>query len=178
MTPPPGESLIDALSSFDGKRIDTLKAIAESFPVTPQLLIQLCELTQSEERKMQSASTWLLRRYHQAGAQLSPQQTAQLLQVLLQGSYWEARLHVLQMLDELCIPAELVEPLWTALIGQTCDQNKFIRAWAINGLVVLADQSEQYRDKALALLLQAEVDVAASVRARIRRIRKAFRWLR
>ncbi len=178
MTPPPGECLIDALSSFDGKRIDTLKAIAESFPVTPQLLIQLCELTQSQERKMQSASTWLLRRYHQAGAQLSPRQSAQLLQVLLQGSYWESQLQVLQMLDELCIPAEFVESLWTALIGKTCDQNKFIRAWTINGLVVLADQSEQYRDNALALLLQAAVDEAASVRARIRRIRKAFKWLR
>ncbi len=178
MTPPPGESLIDALSSFDGKRIDTLKAIAESFPVTPQLLIQLCELTQSEERKMQSASTWLLRRYHQAGAELSPQQTAQLLQVLLRDAYWEVRLHVLQLLGDLCIPPEFVAALWAALIKQIEDRNKLIRAWSYNGLALLAHHYESYRNEALSSLAHGEQDEAASVRARIRQIRKSFKWLR
>ena len=178
MTPPPGESLIEALGSFDGKRTETLEAITEVFPVTPQLLTQLCELTQSEERKLQSASTWLLRRYHQAGAELSPQQTAQLLQVLLQDSYWEARLHVLQLLGDLCIPPEFVEALWAELIKQIKDRNKLIRAWSYNGLALLAHHYESYRNEALSRLAHGEQDEAASVRARIRRIRKAFKWLR
>ena len=178
MTSPSGESLIEALSSFDGKRIDTLEAIAGAFPASPQLLTQLCELTQSEERRMQSASTWLLRRYHQARAELSPQQTAQLLQVLLRDAYWEARLHVLQLLGDLCIPPEFVAALWAALIKQIKDRNKLIRAWSYNGLALLAHHNERYRNEALSRLAHGEQDEAASVRARIRCLRQSLNWLR
>ena len=44
-------------------------------------------------------------------------------------------------------------------------------------LRALADQHPAYRDNVLNLLAAAEQDTAASVRARIRRTRKAFDWL-
>lgn len=168
--------LQEALAAFDGKHTDTLKTLAERCPASPDILQQLCDLMHSDEYKLQSAATWLLRRYQQAGADISDDQTATLCDVLLRDSYWEARLHVLQMMDDLFIPKGLVKKLWRTLGEGTRDGKKLIRAWSYHGVAALADQHPGYRDQALALMAEAERDEAASVRARIRRIRKALKW--
>ena len=118
----------------------------------------------------------MLRRYAGDGAALSQKQTEQALSVLTGGGHWEARLHVLQMMGDLTVPARQVEQLWPALIEQRKDANKFIRAWSYYGLAVVADRHPSYRGRALALLAAAEQEEAASVRARVRRTRAAFKW--
>ena len=170
------ERVAAAIAAYDGKRSDSLESIASQVDATPEVLQSLCELACSQESRSQNAASWLLRRYCQAGATLSPKQTEQLLSVLTRDCHWEARLHVLQMMGDLALPLALVEELWSTLIEQTKDDNKFIRAWSCHGLAVIADQHRPYRERALTLLAAGEHDEAASVRARIRRIRKAFKW--
>ena len=82
------------------------------------------------------------------------------------------------MMDTLIVPASLAQPLLEALTRMATGDNTFIRAWSAHGAAVLADQHPIYRDSALDLLAAAEQDEAPSVRARLRRTRKAFDWTR
>ncbi len=166
------------LDAFDGVHIDTLEAIAESLAPKPQAFDALCELARSDEGKMQSASTWLLKRLLEKGNRLSGEQTTALLNVLRRDGHWEAKLHVLQMLGDLAIGADASPELWAKLSEQTKDKNKLIRAWSYHGLAVIADQHSAYRARAVDWLADGEKDEAASVRARIRRLRKTLAWLR
>ena len=170
--------LLQALLDFDGKRVDPLEAVFAELPARPQLLRDLCELMGSGDAKTQIASTWLLRRYLEAGAALSAEETEMALSPLLRESAWQAKLHLLQALEKLTISCELAAELWQALRIGTEDENKFIRAWSYHGFAVLAEQHAGYRDEALALLAVGEGDAAASVRARIRGLRKRFKWTR
>ncbi len=165
-----------AIAEYDGKASDSLASIAAQVDPSAAVLQGLCDLVCSDEARIQSASTWLLRRYVSAGAILSQMQSERALTVLTRDCHWEARLHVLQMMGDLTLPSSRVEQLWSALIEQTTDVNKFIRAWSYHGLAVIADQHPPYRERALNLLAAAEQEAAASVRARIRRIRKTFKW--
>ncbi|MDE2952639.1 MAG: hypothetical protein OXT68_17960 [Chloroflexota bacterium] len=165
-----------AIAAYDGKGIDSLAPVAAGIAPSPAVLQALCDFVGSEDARVQSAASWLLRRYAGAGAILSQMQTEQALAVLTIASHWEARLHVLQMMGDLILPSKRVEQLWLALIEQSKDVNKFIRAWSYHGLAVIADQHPPYRGRALSLLAAAEGEEAASVRARIRRIRVTFKW--
>ncbi|MCY4020925.1 MAG: hypothetical protein OXG39_16040 [Chloroflexi bacterium] len=165
-----------AIAEHDGKGSEGLESIAAEIDPSTAVLQALCDFVGSGDGRVQSAASWLLRRYASAGAALSHRQTEQALNVLITGGHWEARLHVMQMMGDLTVPARRAEPLWSALIAQTKDANKFIRAWSYYGLAVIADQHLSYRGQALALLAAADQEDAASVRARVRRIRKAFKW--
>ncbi len=58
-----------------------------------------------------------------------------------------------------------------------CDENKFLRAWSYNGFHELARQHREYIDYAIEQIERGEADKAASVKARIRNIRKAMNKL-
>ena len=166
------------LDAFDGVHTNTLEKIAATLPCEPCILSDLCDLTLSGESKLQSASTWLLKRASERGVTFNDEQSRMLLEVLLRKSHWEAKLHILQMLDKLTIPAKAVQPLWTRLREMSVDVNKLIRAWSYHGIAALAEQHPKYRAEAVRWLEQGERDDAPSVRARIRRLRKTLVWLR
>ena len=166
------------LDKFDGVHINSLEVIAESLAPEPPVLDALCELALGDESKLQSASTWLLKRFLEQGARLNGKQTTALLNVLRGDGHWEAKLHILQMLGGLTIAADASHELWATLAARTKDNNKLIRAWSYHGLAVIADQHLAFRSKAIDWLAAGEEDEAASVRARIRRLRKAYAWLR
>ena len=167
-----------ALDAYDGVHTEALEKIAATLPSDKRILRGLCDLALHDESKLQSASTWLLKRFSERGVTFNNEQTRMLLDVLLRKSYWEAKLHVLQMLDNLTIPAEEVPPLWTRLREMSADVNKLIRAWSYHGIAALAEQHPSYRVEAMCWLKRGEGDEAASVRARIRRLRNTFGWLR
>ncbi len=166
------------LSVFDGVRTDTLEEIASTLDPEAAVLDSLCELALSEDLKLQSASTWLLKRYVEDGHKLNDEQSSGLLEVLVREGHWEAKLHILQMLDALTITATNAPILWSVLRGQTSAGNKLICAWSYHGLVVIADKHSAYRRPAKEWLERGEHHEAASVRTRIRRLRLAYAWLR
>ena len=171
------DALTQALLDFDGKSTAPLERFAAAYSADASLLAELCDFAAGDDRNVQAAATWLLKRFGAAGAQLSPGQSQTLLSLLLQDSGWLSRLHVLQMMDTLLVPSSLAEPLMDALAAQSAGANTFIRAWSVHGAAALADQQPAFRDRALDLLAAAEQDDAASVRARIRRTRQAFDWI-
>lgn len=72
------------------------------------------------------------------------------------------------------IPADRVEPLHRALGRLIRSRRAFIRAWAYNGLGVLAAADPGLRAEVDALFDAAEGSESASVRVRIRRAREAL----
>ena len=170
--------LREALNAFDGKHTDSLERIATRLPVDQALLDGLSELALDDDLKLQSAATWLLKRFAEAGVTLNDSQGARLLQVLKRDSHWEAKLHVLQMLDRLSVPQEERGTAMEQAVAQTEESNRLIRAWSYHGIAVVADGHQQYRLEAQTWLSHGETDEAASVRARIRRLRKKYIWLR
>lgn len=167
-----------AIAEYDGKHSDSLAAVAAGVSPSQEVLAALCDFVGGEDRRAQSAASWLLRRYVEAGAVLSPQESEQVLAALIECEHWQTRLHILQMMGHVTLPASRVETLWRALGEYRQDANKFLRAWSYYAAAVVADQHPRYRDRALGWLAAAERDEAASVRARVRRMRKAFAWAR
>ena len=162
------------LRGFDGKHTAGLDALAKT--LRPDDIDELCRLAVSDEAKLQIASTWLLKRLAERGHKLDAGQSAAVLMVLESGGHWQARLHALQMLESLSVGDDEAEALWTLLVIQLQTDKKFIRAWAYHGLAALADGQPRYRKRAATRLRRAQGE-AASVRARIRRLRKRYDWL-
>ena len=55
------------LNAFDGVHTDTLEEIAAMLPADRSTIEQLCELAAGDDRKLQTAATWLLKRFSEKG---------------------------------------------------------------------------------------------------------------
>lgn len=177
MSSPRSDALTRALLDFNGKSTEALERFAAGRQSDASLIADLCEFALSGDGNVQAAATWLLKRFGVTGADLTPGQSETLLRLLLQESSWVSRLHILQMMDTLVLPASLAAPLLEALAAQASGANTFIRAWSVHAAAALADQHPAYRDSVLDMIAAAELDPAPSVRARLRRTRQAFEWI-
>jgi len=170
-------SLATKLGTFDGKHTDTLETLTTQLHPTAPLLRELCEIARSDEVTLQTAATWLLKRFQENGVSFSSAQIDNCLALLDQVTYWEAKLHLLQMLPEFVISADWQNTLYDILKKCLKDDNKFVRAWSYNGLFKLAQQHPQLRTEVAELLVRGQQEEAASVRARIRNIIKTSQWV-
>ena len=177
MISPWSDALMRALLDFNGKSTQALERFAAAQQLEASLVADLCDFAGGDDRNLQAAATWLLKRFGVTGAELSPGQTETLLRLLLRETGWLPRLHVLQMMDTLVVPSSLASSLMEALATQASGANTFIRAWSVHAAAALADQHPAYRHRFLDLLARAEQDAKPSVRARIRRTREAFDWI-
>lgn len=179
MTPPrvvETMDLIAELSAFDGKHVDTLQSLADRLDSTAANVRQLLAIAASDEVKLQTAATWVLKRLQENGGSYTAAQTKKLLDLLGQAAHWEVKLHLLQMLPQLTIPASHKDTLFYNLSRLLEHDNKFVRAWAYNGLAKLATQHSAYRSEVAEWLNSAQQDEAASVKARIRNVLKTIDW--
>lgn len=163
----------EALDQFDGKNLDPLVEFSASTEPTESMVNELLGRVRGVESREQIAATWVLRRWVDSGLQLTERQITTLLDSLPDHAHWESTLHSLQMLPRLSIPVPSAVPLYHFLKHQLAHDNKFIRAWAYNGLDVLAQQFPEYREETEQLLQMALRDEPASVQARIRQIFRA-----
>lgn len=130
------------------------------------VLIQACA-----EPQQAICATWMLRAYLAGEAHLDPRQTAALLRLLVRVKDRDARLHLCQAVGDLQIPARNAGQLARFLEDCASAPAKFLRAWGVDGFHRLALQHPSHRPRARGLLERAAQDPAASVRARVRRIR-------
>ncbi|MCB0082961.1 MAG: hypothetical protein KDE47_18605 [Caldilineaceae bacterium] len=165
-----------AIQAFDGREVAPLARFLDAVPydaVLGDLLLEMATLT---DRRMQVAATWLLKRAHEQGAMISVQQAAAMITLLAQVTQWEAKLHLLQLFATVPIPPTHVDRAFATFLELTHDENKFVRAWAYNGLYHLATAVPVLQDEVAVLLLQAQQTEAASIRARIRNAVKGSIW--
>lgn len=169
-------SLIESLRKFDGKRTAELERLSDSMPRNDDSVAQLLALAEHDDTTVQVGSTWILKRWLEEGVCQVEKAAATFVQLLKHATYWEVRLHLLQMLVSLRVPARTVPRLTTLLPNLLVDDNKFVRAWALSVLAGIADQRESMREEVLSTIQVAANDDAASVRARVRQIQKRYKW--
>ncbi|MFK7778757.1 MAG: hypothetical protein QM501_11685 [Gimesia sp.] len=124
------------------------------------------------ESSVQQGASWLLKRYLETDGELSTADLGWVFESLSHLEEWGSKLHLLQCLSYLTIgksDVKILEPFLRACLE---DENKFVRAWAYNGFYELALQHSQFKDEVDRMLEHGMQVEAASVKARIRNIRK------
>lgn len=169
-------NLIKALEEFDGKKTVTLERISDSLPRDRSSEALLWEIAEHTDARLQVGATWILKKWSDEGTLQLADETSSLVRVLKNASHWEVRLHLLQMLSSNCVQARSVAKLKKELVALMSDENKLVRAWSLSAFANVADQHKALREHAISILLKAEVDDSASVRARVRQVRKSFKW--
>ncbi len=167
---------IALLRQFDGKHTDVLERLAGELPRGEESLRRLLVAVECDEVPVQVAATWLLKRWHDEGEPCVADATGELCRLLRGATHWEVRLHLLQLLSTATVPPRSRATLKKTLLPLTADDNKLVRAWAYSALAQLADQQPRFQTEVRTLLEAAGEDEAASVRARIRQVRKRMKW--
>lgn len=168
--------LLRELGEFDGKRTSELERLSVSMARSDDSVAQLLAVAEHEDTTLQVGATWILKRWLEEGVPQVEKSAADLVQLLNRVTYWQVQLHLLQMLASIRVPAKSLSMLKKRLPGLLIDDNKFVRAWSLSLLAEIADQSEALRQDVISRIQAAENDDAAAVRARIRQIRKRYKW--
>ncbi|MES0885019.1 hypothetical protein [Roseibium sp. SCP14] len=166
------ETLQSVLVAWDGKLTKPLEEVFAVHRADPDFLGSLIDL--SENEACERASTWLLKHHFDTkGEPLSFSQTRKHLASLPHVRHWEAKLHILQYLDQLEVPAEAETTISDFITEALTSQNKLVRAWAYYGLATLAYRFPKRKKAALDFLTSAqEKEIAGSIKVRIRKALK------
>ena len=163
------------LRSYDGKRVAPFRSVADAVRDTPDREIpQLLDLAASDEPALQVGATWVIKRLAELGDAPAGKQAARAIDLLDRVHAPDAVLHLLQTLPYMEIPADRQAGLYRALNRLIGPRRAFIRAWAYNGLGVLAKGNPDLRIEVEALFGAAAERETAAVRARIRHARAAW----
>ncbi len=164
--------LREAISDFDGKHVEPLEKL---LPLCTTEIATLVEIAKEGTRGEQQAATWLLKALLADGREISQELSDRLITDLKEYRHWEAQLHILQSLPYL----QFRDPpgLMRELRVMARSEKTLVRAWALNGLVLLADRHSGFRADVTPTLRSALDDEAASVRARLRNATAALSWI-
>ncbi|MXW16866.1 MAG: hypothetical protein F4139_12495 [Gemmatimonadetes bacterium] len=160
------------LRSYDGKRVAPFRSVADAVRDMPDRGIpQLLDLAASDEPALQVGATWVIKRLAERGDAPTGKQVGLAIDLLERVQAPDAVLHLLQTLPYVEIPADRQAGLGRILNRLIGSRRAFIRAWAYNGLGVLAAANPDLRDEVEAFFDAAAERETAAVRARIRHAR-------
>lgn len=160
------------LRSYDGKRVAPFRSVAEIVRDMPDRGIpQLLELAASDEPALQVGATWVIKRFAEFGDAPTGKLAARAIDLLERPQAPDAVLHLLQTLPYMEIPADRQVGLRRTLNRLIGSRHAFVRAWAYNGLGVLAKGNPDLQQEVEAIFDAAAERETAAVRARIRHAR-------
>lgn len=160
-------NLREDIAGWDGKSAEAIGRIYTRHRTDPAFVRNI--LDYSREGSLEVGATWLLKRHVEEGGKADAAAVYRLAPGL---GHWEAKLHVLQCMPHLPVPAPQRKAMERFLRACMADEAKFVRAWAYSGFHALAAQYPAYRDEARNLLEAALESEPASVKARIRQTLK------
>lgn len=167
--------IAQTLRSYDGRRVAPFRAVADAVRDTPgEAIPQLLDLAGSGEPALEVGATWVIKRLAEQGNPPTGRLAARTIDLLGRLPAPDAVLHLLQTLPHMEIPAGRQEKLRRVLGRLTGSGHAFVRAWAYNGLGVLAAGNPELRGEVEALFDEAARRETAAVRARIRHARAAL----
>lgn len=163
------------LRSYDGKRVAPFRTVAEAVRDAPESTVgQLVELAAADEMELQVGATWVLKHLAERGTAPGGASGETLLSLLGRPIAPDAVLHILQTLPHMHIDAAGLGGLRDALLTLIGSKRAFLRAWAYNGLGVLAARDPSLRSEVQRLFDQAVKTDSAAVKVRIRHARSAM----
>ncbi len=167
--------MVATLRRYDGKRIAPFRAVAEAVRVGPESAVdELIDLVGSDEMELQVGATWVLKHLAEQGRVPRGRNAAALLRLLDRPLAPDAVLHLLQTIPYMEIDSAQHEALRSALLALIGSRRTFIRAWAYNGLGILAVHDPSLRAEVERLFDRATRTDTAAVKARIRHARAAM----
>lgn len=159
-------TLANEIADWDGKSAKDIQRIYEHHADAAQFSTQITAWLSAP--KMQAGASWLLKHHLEQGNSLAPDLVRDVYSSLSELSCWQARLHILQCISYLPIPANRTVKLKRFLDNCLDDEVKFVRAWAYHGFWELGRQHPRFRPQAEDLLEQGMQSESAAVKARIR----------
>lgn len=160
-----------SLSSWDGKHTQHLIAIYQSNLHSPLFFSEIITLYESD-RSVHNAVTWLVKYHYGNNCALSQNLMSRLFMKCMEADDWQAQLHILQLMP-VCVITEDVLPLLDTFVRTCIDsKNTFVRAWAYQGFFEIKKYIPEYQEEFDLLCERAMQFEKASVKARIRNIRK------
>ena len=167
------KTLKTAIYETKDQPVEQLEEIRDQFEPTEDNVAELIRLLNVLESFVQSSSAWLLRQYLEQGRLvLSKSQVAQIGRALKTITDPWAALHICQMMRHIPVPTRNADQFARFIRSCINNKNTFVRAWSFDAFYRLASQHKKYLAEARMFLEQGENDKAASIRARIRNIRK------
>ncbi|MYA41568.1 MAG: hypothetical protein F4Z31_07440 [Gemmatimonadetes bacterium] len=171
------------MHSYDGKRVAPFREVAEALLERPGRgngsIGHLVALAASEETALQTGATWVLKYLAERGVAPRDGEAVALLRLLRRPLASDALLHLLQTLPHMDLAADLPAgeegTLHRALLRLIESDRVFVRAWAYNGLGLLAVRNAALRAEIEGLLRRAERTETAAVKVRVRHARAALR---
>ena len=163
------------LRRYDGKRVAPFREVAEAILEDPECAIgELLDLADSDDMSLQVGATWVLKHLAEQGTTPHGQQGEKLLRLLGRPLAPDALLHVLQILPHIEIEAVQQGVLRDALLPLIKSKHALVRAWAYNGLGILAARDSSFRHEVQTLFDHAERSETAAMKARIRHARESI----
>jgi hypothetical protein len=163
-------SLDYEIFDWDGKSVADIRRTFQSYSGNPEFIHTVVKNLRNGEG--QNGAGWLLKSWFESGETVDAEQTSKIIAAFHSTESWETRLHMLQCLPYLTIPHNRKFAVEDFVRDSLKEKNKFVRAWAYNGLYELAKQHPEYQAEATALFEVAIQQESASVKARIRNILK------
>lgn len=163
--------LVERLAAWDGRDVALLEEVYDLHAGLGDFVAQALEAAAGDERG-QSGGTWMLKRRLEEGGRLDAQETARFFGLLGALTAWEAQLHALQSMPYLTISARSRPGVERFVRAALESEATFVRAWAYTGLFELASTFDELRAEADRLMDAGLEEGPASVRARIRNLRK------
>jgi len=159
--------LRERLAAYDGRSPTIPSEAAAQCRNAPGFLATVVQLVADDDRMVSEAATWILKAELEAGARLDRAMTDSLIDQLDMMEAWQAKLHICQAVGHLDVPETARETLRSWLTPLLDAERPFLRAWALDALCHLPGT------RADALLRRMAEDRSASVRARVRNLRRA-----
>jgi hypothetical protein len=168
---------IEALfEEYDGRSVEPFRLAAEVLPSTQATLVELIALASDASDSVEIGASWVVKHLMENGLAAEASVGDELRHLLETLRRDEALLHVLQCLPylELQLSTKPATSLFETLGQLTASKNAFVRAWAYNGLGLLAGGVPSYRAQVEALFGQATEHETPAVKARIRHASRAL----
>lgn len=156
------------LVNYDGRSPSILSETAVQFRGHAGFPDALVQLAGDPDRLVSEGATWILKSELEAGRRLDAQQTARLIEQRERITAWQAQLHLCQLVHHLDVPDARRDALRRWLERLLEAKRPFLRAWALYAICHLPGKP------VVPVLDRMEQDPAASVRARVRQLRKRF----
>jgi len=122
------------------------------------------------EQDLQKPATWLIKHHYDNGQTLPESLTERLLTTCKSVENWEAKLHLLQLLPHFQLTDKSI--IITEDFARKClaDNNKFVRAWAYNGLYELTKYIPELKTELEFICQRGMETESAAIKSKVRKI--------
>lgn len=162
-------NLIDKLKAWDGVHIEYLTDLYNTDKTNADFLGNLVTICINEQ-DLQKTATWLIKHHYDSGQVLPKPLIKKLLTACNNVKIWEAKLHLLQLLQHFELTEKTI--IITENFARNCmtDNNKFVRAWAYNGLYELTKYIPELKTELEFICQRAMETESASIKSKVKKI--------